>query len=257
MTDVPPPDALKLELMTFEDVSAALNDGFDTVLVPCGAIEQHGPHLPLCMDADHAEHLAMLIARRLGKTLVAPSIRVGCSSHHLALSGSISLRNETFEAICQDYCTSLAHHGFKHILLFSGHIGNFPVLADMLPHLRQVAGGRVRISAYTDSQAWIGCWRAAVQAAGGDPGHVGGHADIAETSLMLKLRPESVRVDRYVRGHMGALTPDQLNLMWKNGIVSVSTNGIIGDPHGATAAIGERCLHDIGDLLADFFRTID
>lgn len=249
--------ALKLELMTFEDVSAALSDGFDTVLIPSGAIEQHGPHLPLCMDADHADHLAGLIAQTLGKTLIAPTIKIGCSAHHLALSGTISLRKETFEAVCQDYCTSLVFHGFKHILLFSGHIGNFPILADMLPRLRQATNGKVRIAAYTDSQAWIGCWKRAVQAAGGYPDHVGGHADIAETSLMLKLRPESVRVDRFACGHLGALTPDQLDLMWKNGIVSVSRNGIIGDPHGSTAAIGERCLHDVADLLTKFFCTVD
>jgi creatinine amidohydrolase len=257
MMDDASADALKLELMTFEEVAAALKDGFDTVLVPCGAIEQHGPHLPLCMDADHAEHLAVLIARDLGKTLIAPTIKVGCSSHHLALSGTISLRNETFEAVCQDYCTSLALHGFRRILLFSGHIGNFPVLADMLPRLIRATGGQARVAAYTDSQAWIGCWRHAVQAAGGDPENVGGHADIAETSLMLKLRPESVRIDRFVRGHLGALTPDQLDLMWKNGIVSVSRNGIVGDPHGSTVAIGEQCLHDVGGLLANFFRTMD
>jgi creatinine amidohydrolase len=257
MVDNTPPDSLKLELMTFEDVSAALSVGFDTVLIPCGAIEQHGPHLPLCMDADHADHLAVLIAQKLGRTLIAPTIKVGCSAHHLALSGTISLRKETFEAVCRDYCTSLALHGFKHILLFSGHIGNFPVLADMLPRLLRATDGQARIAAYTDSQAWIGCWRQAVQAAGGDPDHVGGHADIAETSLMLKLRPESVRVDRFARGHLGALTPDQLDLMWKNGIVSVSGNGIIGNPHGSTAEIGEQCLHDVGGLLANFFRTID
>src|ERR1700761_2589768 len=103
-------DQIRLELMTYKDVAAALLRGFDTVIVPCGAVEQHGPHLPLCMDADHAEALAELIALRLGRTLIAPAIRVGCSSHHLAFPGTISLRPETFEAICSDYCTGLARH---------------------------------------------------------------------------------------------------------------------------------------------------
>ncbi|MES5484903.1 creatininase family protein [Bradyrhizobium sp. INPA03-11B] len=243
----------RLELMSFEEVSAALAQGYLTVLIPCGAIEQHGPHLPLCMDADHADALATKVARHLGRTLIAPTIRVGCSAHHLALSGTISLRPETFEAICLDYCTSLARHGFKRILLFSGHIGNFPVLHNILPRLRHGVPPGVEIDAFCDSIAWIDRWRSAVRDAGGDPNAVGGHADIAETSLMMRLRPESVRLDRFEIGHLGALSEEQLQMMWKSGIQSVTRNGIIGDPHGSTVTIGERCLAAIADLLAASF----
>lgn len=177
-------DDLRLELMTFEDVLEALKRGFDTVVVPCGAVEQHGPHLPLCMDADHAEALATLVSRRLGRTLIAPTIRVGCSSHHLAFPGTISIRPETLEAICLDYCTSLVRHGFSRILFFSGHIGNFPVFRDMLPRLRESVGQRPRIQAFVDSEAWLNEWRDAVSSAGGDSTAVGGHADIAEKSFL-------------------------------------------------------------------------
>lgn len=246
---------LHLELMTFEDVAVALKRGFDTALVPCGAVEQHGPHLPLCMDADHAEALAALVASRLGRTLIAPTVKVGCSSHHLTFPGTISFRPETLEAICLDYCASLARHGFSRILLFSGHIGNFPVLRDMLPRLRDSVAEHVRIDAFVDSEAWLNRWREAVSAAGGDGAAVGGHADIAETSLMMKLRPESVRTDRFERGHIGALSQRQLELMWENGISSVSKNGVIGDPWGSTPAIGESCLDEIANLLVDAFKT--
>ena len=246
---------LRLELMTFEDVSAALKRGFDTVVVPCGAVEQHGPHLPLCMDADHAEALAALVAQLLGRTLVAPTIRVGCSSHHLAFAGTISFRAETFEAICQDYCTSLARHGFSRIILFSGHIGNFPVLREILPRLRNCVAQSIRIDAFVDSEGWLNRWRKAVEISGGDPAAVGGHADIAETSLMMKLRPDSVRVDRFEPGHRGLLSQEQLELMWKNGISSVTKNGIIGDPRGSTVQIGASCLEAIADLLVDSFNS--
>jgi creatinine amidohydrolase len=246
---------LRLELMTFEDVSAALKRGFDTVVVPCGAVEQHGPHLPLCMDADHAEALAALVAQLLGRTLVAPTIRVGCSSHHLAFAGTISFRAETFEAICQDYCASLARHGFSRIILFSAHIGNFPVLREILPRLRNCVVQSIRIDAFVDSEGWLNRWRKAVEISGGDPAAVGGHADIAETSLMMKLRPDSVRVDRFEPGHRGLLSQEQLELMWKNGISSVTKNGIIGDPRGSTVQIGDSCLEAIADLLVDSFNS--
>ncbi|WP_050401603.1 creatininase family protein [Bradyrhizobium embrapense] len=247
------PDALRLELMSFEQVSAALAAGVSTVLIPCGAVEQHGPHLPLCMDADHADAIAASLARQLGRTMIAPTIKVGCSAHHLAFPGTISIRPETFESICLDYCTSLARHGFRRILLFSGHIGNFPALRDMLPRLRSAVPVDVEIDAYCDAVAWIERWRSAVEQAGGDPNAVGGHADIAETSLMMLLRPDSVRLDRFEVGHLGALSEEQLQAMWSNGIKSVTANGIIGNPFGSTAGIGERCLAAITDLLAVSF----
>lgn len=244
---------LRLELLTFEDVSRALARGFKTIIIPCGAVEQHGPHMPLCMDADHAKALAHRVATQLTNTLIAPTIKIGCSSHHLTFPGTISIRPETFEGICLDYCVSLARHGFSRIILFSGHIGNFPFLKDMLPRLREAVLGRSQVDAFVDSEAWLNRWRGAVADAGGDPGKVGGHADIAETSLMMKLRPESVRVDKFEAGHIGLLSQEQLALMWKNGISSVSRNGILGDPRGSTAVIGERCLEEIASLLVDSF----
>ena len=246
---------LRLELLTFEDVAYALASGFTTVVVPCGAVEQHGPHLPLCMDADHAEALAYRVATQLKNTLIAPTVRVSCSSHHMTFPGTISLRPETFESICLDYCNSLARHGFSRILLFSGHIGNFPFLKEMLPRLRDAVRGQSRVDAFVDSEAWVNRWCEAVAAAGGDPAHVGGHADIAETSLMLKLRPESVRMNKFEPGHIGVLSQEQLALMWKNGISSVSKNGILGDPSGSTSAIGERCLNEIVGLLVNSFKS--
>jgi creatinine amidohydrolase len=250
---MPDLEQLLLELMTFEDVSSALAKGYTTVLIPCGAVEQHGPHLPLCMDADHADALGPNVAQRLGRTLIAPTIKVGCSAHHLVFPGTISLRPETFEAICLDYCTSLARHGFRRLLLYSGHIGNFPILQGMLPRLRSAVPQDVEIDAFVNSLTWIDRWRRAVEYGGGDPDAVGGHADIAETSLMMCLRPESVRHDRFEVGHLGALNQEQLESMWKNGIKSVSANGIIGNPNGSTVTIGERCLDAIADLLAEAF----
>lgn len=240
--------------MSFEDVSKALARGYTTVLVPCGAVEQHGPHLPLCMDADHADALAEKVACALGDALIAPTIKVGCSAHHLTFPGTISLRPETFEAVCLDYCESLAKHGFLRILLFSGHIGNFPVFQQILPRLRQIVPNGVEVSAFTDSIGWIGAWRNAVAEAGGNPNHVGGHADIAETSLMMVIRPDSVRSERFEAGYLGELSEQQLRAMWEIGIKSVTHNGIIGNPHGSSAEIGKRCLEAVADLLVDAFR---
>src|SRR3546814_6137974 len=129
-------DTLRLELLSFAEIADAIDDGVRTVILPCGAVEQHGAHLPLSVDADHADYLGILLAQRLEKTLVAPTIRVGCSSHHLEFPGTLSLRDETFEMIVQDSCTSLAQHGFERIFIFTAHVGNCTPLAAMLPRLR-------------------------------------------------------------------------------------------------------------------------
>lgn len=244
----------RLLYMSFPEVAAAIAGGSDHVLIPCAAVEQHGPHLPLSVDADHADRLALMIAERLGRTLVAPTIMVGCSDHHLEFAGSLSLRKETFEAVCTDYCRSLSRHGVRRISLFSAHAGNFGVLADMLPRLQAAVGEVCEVDAFTDVARLVDTWRRAVVAAGGPGERVGGHADIAETSFMLVLRPESVRTDRMGPGRLGVLTDAERTVMRRDGLRKMSPNGILGDPRGASAAIGERCMADVADMLAEAFR---
>ncbi|WP_175837433.1 creatininase family protein [Burkholderia anthina] len=253
MSSFQPAETLHLARMTYEDVAAALATRFDGVVIPCGAIEQHGPHLPLSMDADHADALAVEIATLLGRTLIAPTIQVGCSKHHLAFPGTISLQEKTYAALCHDYCMSLAKHGFKRMYLFSAHVGNFNALHAMLPGLREAVGPGVQVLAYTNHQAWLREWRLAVEEAGGDPESVGGHADIAETSLMIHLHPGSVRHDRLVAGHVGVMTTEQLNRMWNEGVASISPSGVLGDARGSSREIGETCLHATARLLASAF----
>lgn len=242
---------LRLETMTSPDVKALIEAGVTSVIIPCGAVEQHGPHLPLSVDADHADELAPRIAALLGNTVVAPTIRVGCSAHHMGFPGTISLEKATFEALCRDYCVSLARHGFTRILLVSAHIGNFPILADMLPRLRQHISPHSSVEAFVDAMAMIATWRSAVEATGGDGTYVGGHADIAETSLMLLLRPNTVRMPLIERGRLGVLGADELEDMWRHGLQAVSANGILGDPTGATPRIGQQCLDAVARLMAD------
>ncbi len=246
-------DRLRLEFMTSSEVALAIGSGIRRIIIPCGAVEQHGPHLPLSVDSDHADHLGLLVARCVGNALVAPTIRVGCSSHHLAFPGTISLQDDTFEMICRDYCTSLARHGFERIFLFSGHVGNFPPLANMLPGLRSAVPASCRISAFTDSRAWLETWRDAVEEAGGEPIKVGGHADIAETSVMLDIHPERVRPEEYQAGRLGLLSHSDLERMWRDGLRAVSSNGILGDPNGSSAAIGRHCIERITSLLVASF----
>ncbi|HKK07333.1 MAG TPA: creatininase family protein, partial [Gemmatimonadota bacterium] len=189
------PVSVRLEHLTWPEVGEALEHGWTTVVAAFGATEQHGPHLPLLVDAEHGTRLSEAVARRMGKALAAPAVRVGCSDHHLAFPGSLSLRRPTLEAIIRDYCTSLAHHGFRRVCLVPTHGGNFGVLAGVEEGLdRELAPG-CRVRAFHDLEAFIRMWTSAVEEEAGLGERVGGHADVAETALMMAMRPELVRAD--------------------------------------------------------------
>ena len=242
-----------LETMTSWEIRSALAEGRRDVVVPCGAVEQHGPHLPLDVDAVHAERLGQEVAARLGTALVAPTLRVGVSPHHMAFPGTISLRPETFEAVYSDYCRSLAAHGFRTILCFSAHGGNFAPLAEMEQRLDELVGPATRVIVFSDLPRLIDVWRSAVADAGGDPEHVGGHADVAESSVYAHLRPGTVRTDRLVRGYTGPVDDAVLRRLFTGGIHGLSDTGVMGDAHGFSDAIGELCVQRVADMIAAHF----
>ena len=116
---------IRLEDMNWPDIKKAIANGYKTVVVGIGATEQHGPHLPLKTDAVIGEMLAYEVAKGLGNALQAPTIRVGCSEHHLSFPGTISLHASTLKSIIIDYVESLKRHGFETVVLLPSHGGNF------------------------------------------------------------------------------------------------------------------------------------
>jgi creatinine amidohydrolase len=239
-----------LEEMTWPEVQMALESGRTTVVVAVGAVEQHGPHLPLLVDAVRGDRLAVEVARRLGDALVAPTIRVGCSEHHMAFPGTLSLRPSTLVALCTDYCVSLARHGFRRICLIPSHGGNFAPLRDMLRGLNEAVGADCRVQAYTDLRGFLDVWIAAVDEAGAPADRVGGHADIAESSEMMVLRPDLVRTDRAEAGYVGGSDDALFERIFRDGFRTVTPNGVLGDARGLSREIGERCLARSADAMA-------
>ena len=98
---------IRIEHLCWPDVESMMESGFDTVVFACGAVEQHGPHLPMFVDAEHGTALAVAVAHRLGNAFVAPTVRVGISEHHMAFPGTVSISESTFGAICEDYVRSI------------------------------------------------------------------------------------------------------------------------------------------------------
>src|SRR2546421_3093081 len=108
--------AIELDKLTWPEVRAQLEAGRDSVVMALGATEQHGRHMPLATDALLGDHLARLIADRLDAFL-APTLRIGCSAHHVGFAGTMSLSEETFHAVVADVVGSLASGGVCRLVL--------------------------------------------------------------------------------------------------------------------------------------------
>jgi len=242
-----------LERLSWPQVEAALERGYRTVIVPCGAVEQHGPHLPLFVDAEHGTRLGEEVARRLGNTLVAPTIRVGCSEHHMGFPGTVSLEVTTFQSVCRDYCRSLSRHGFTKICFLPSHGGNFKPLADMLPELKAAAAPNCTVVAFTDLIGLVDTLKRAVQEEAGLGDRVGGHADIAESSIMMSLHPDLVDPRKAEEGFQPELDSDVIARIIEDGFKSVTPNGILGNALGMSKRIGDRCISELAEVLAQHF----
>lgn len=139
------------------------------------------------------------------------------------------------------------------MLVFSGHIGNYPVMRDFESRLaRDLAP--LSVIVYTDAAAILGAWRGAAHDVAGLGDHVGGHADVAETSVMLALHPHRVRSDRLAAGYSGTVDETFLRRAFREGIAGMSPNGVLGDPAGASEEIGAACLNAVTSLIVHHAR---
>ena len=242
----------RLERLRSPEIRERIEAGWKTVLFGCGSTEQHGPHLPLFVDSEYGSWLTLEVARRLGRVLVAPMIRVGCSEHHMNFSGSITLRRETFEAVVTDYVTSLARHGFERILIIPCHGGNFEPLRDMEGRLQEAAG-KATIETWIDLMDLIQLWKKVTEDVVGKGGQVGGHADISETAIVMARHPDLVRTDLAEPGYTGPLSSEVISRAIRDGLDTVTPNGILGDARGGTAELGEKLVATVADVIADHF----
>ncbi|MDQ3933810.1 MAG: creatininase family protein [Actinomycetota bacterium] len=229
--------AIELDKVTWPDVQREIENGRDTVVLAFGATEQHGPHMPIGTDALLGDALARALADRLD-AFVAPTIRVGCSAHHVGFSGTMSVSEETFHALVAEVVRSLAAGGFRRVVLVPTHGGNFGPLAAAIEALGEVEG--VRVDALTDLSV---LFQIAIlgQDEHGVPLNEGGlHAGEWETSLMLALHPDLVHMDRAEAGFTGDPQEAVGTLFRDGGVADLAENGVLGDPAKASAEHGRR-----------------
>jgi len=243
------PNAVRLGELSWPAVAAAVEDGVDTVVVPLGATEQHGPHLPVDTDTRLATELAERVARRLGDALVAPAIPVGPSEEHASFPGTISVSPDTLDALLRDYVDSVERGGFERVVVLPGHGGSFPTVDAVFPGLARETD--VDVVAVTGLQRYMDLLQDGLREAGVDVDEPVVHAGASETAMVLALAPDLVADDR-PEGHTGAVSAAAL---FSEGIERYDEAGVLGDARPATAAVGETLLEHVATAHADYVRA--
>jgi creatinine amidohydrolase len=239
---------IRMEEMNWPDIKRAIESGFTTVVVAVGSTEQHGPHLPTMTDARIGEAVAERVARKLGRTLLARTIDVGMSDHHLAFAGTISLKAETLRLILRDYAASLVRHGFKRIIFIPMHGGNFATVRLAVEEARKAHPG-IDVTDYTDLLGLVGFLNELSAIYGVSAEESGAHAGESETSMMMALEGGLVVTDRFAPGYLGQFGEAEKVLMFEKGMPAISSNGVLGDPRTASAKKGEAYLERLADFV--------
>ncbi len=239
--------------LTAPEIRAVAARGNALAVLPVGALEQHGPHLPVITDSRVAWELSAAAARLVADempVLVLPAMWSGMSEHHLPFGGTISLDYAAFSAVLRSVTRSVRALGFTRLLIVNAHGGNddplavacreiahefaFPVVAakpwSMIPDT---------LAAVLETQK--GCQ----------------HACEAETSLMLELAPELVRtsmLELAARQGPGVIANrPALSRFWSFA-ERAPVSGVRGDPRAGTQAKGEKLLAAMAAALAEAMR---
>jgi mycofactocin precursor peptide peptidase len=204
------------------------------LVLPLGALEQHGPHLPLDTDTCIAVALAARLREHRPDACIAPALPFGASGEHAAFPGTLSLGQWALELAIVELVRGA--DWFDAVLLVCWHGGNADPLAGAIRTLH--GDGR-------SAAAWTATERMA-----------DAHAGRTETSLMLALDPAAVRIEAAEAGDKRPLEV-LLPALQRDGVRAVSPNGVLGDPRGACAEEGEWLLAQLTDSLVQAYDALD
>jgi creatinine amidohydrolase len=255
------PPTMFLGEMTNPEVEAFVRD-HDTVLVPVGSTEQHGPHGPLLTDVLVPVEVARRVAPR-ARAAVAPSINYGLSYPHVGFTGVVHLRIATFMAIVEDVAVGLATMGFRRVVFLNGHYDNTLAIAyacaDAAPRLPD--GARAYPVNYWDGMT-------ADEAAEFFGPTSGLHANRAETSAVMAIDPAFVDIDRanaemppFPEVTSPAAVHTAFFFSTPGSVHRATRSGTWGDARESSAEYGERYLEVVTEatlrMLDDVERTFE
>ncbi|PZE19846.1 creatininase family protein [Paenibacillus xerothermodurans] len=244
--------AFLLTEMTWPEVQQALHT-VKIAIIPLGAHEQHGPHMVESCDAVLAEEMGKRLTERLyPQAILAPTINMGVSTHHIRFPGTISLQPTTVIAILRDMITSLQQHGIQQFLILNSHGGNQATLGVAVDMLTSELNVRIYYAKTTASAKDVMDRRIESK--------MYGHSCDREVSEALYLAPQLVRTEKlekadYQEGRWQHLRPGN-PLQGFYYYDEMTRNGCIGDATKASADIGREIVETALDRLATSIKEV-
>ena len=236
--------------LTWTEIEAMPNRENVVIVQPVGAVEQHGPHLPIIVDAAIAMGVLGKALHKLDATITAyamPCLYYGKSNEHWHFPGTITLSAQTLLAVLMETAASLYRSGFRKLVLMNSHGGQ--------PQIMEIAARDLH-QQYEDLLVFpLFTWRvphAAKELLTAQEVEFGIHAGDAETSMMLSLLPEQVQMELAVKEYPQGLPQDSLLSMegklpfaWLTR--ELTRSGVLGDATVATKEKGDRLLDSVSD----------
>ena len=247
------------ERMTSPEVKQAQVDSKGIAIIPIGAIEVHGPHLPVGTDSIETYEIGLRAAQKAG-VIITPLIWAGNSRSFMDFPGTLSVEPETLHRYARDIAMSLIRNGFDKLILLDGHGGNYGILDLLIEeiHLKtEVLICHVR--------AWE---LATVPKPDGVPDY-DGHGGSSETAVMRVLSPEDVDEEQFTNSapnidltEYGSVFPSPSGKYSKGPAVfplsmgEMVGDGHHGDPRWGTEERGEALLDVKVEALAEFLQAL-
>jgi len=245
--------------LTWTDIRDLPDKENAVIIQPVGAIEQHGPHLPLVVDAAIGMAVLGRALEKLEPAISAyalPSLNYGKSNEHWHFPGTITLSASTLIAVLTEVATSLYRAGFRKLVLMNSHGGQPEIMQIVARDLHQQHEDFLVFPLFT--------WRVPNNAAkflSAKEKELGIHAGDAETSLLLSILPDQVHMERATAEYPP--TPPSDSLLSMEGKLpfawttrDLSRSGVIGDPTTATKEKGDRILDSVSDGWVRVIRDI-
>lgn len=246
--------ALILENMTWKELDE-IKDKIELVIVPVGSTEQHGPNTTLDTDTIRARIISEMIGEVFGeRVLVAPTIPIGLSYHHMKFPGTLTFSLETYLRILRDICWSFKQHGFKKILFLSGHGGNKRPIQEYASEAKKEFDMDIYMS---------GIGGSLVKELSEKYGFskFKGHACEVETSQTMYLAPDHVRYDTLekakFRDDSKYLSKEYTHgggVFWD--YREVTENGALGDATRASVEFGKEMNEMVINKITEFIEKI-
>lgn len=250
---------VRLERMSSPEVGEAAREANGVAVIPVGAVEVHGAHLPVGTDSIETYEIGVRAAGAAG-VVIAPLIWYGNSRSYMDFAGTVAVRPETLKEFVKDVALSLLKHGFDKIVLLDGHGGNYGILDILAEDIHLTTGALA-----CHVRAWD---MATVPKAEGIPAY-DGHGGSSETSAMMYLCPEDVHEDQFADSkpeidltRHGAVFPGPSSLFSK-GAVNIPLwmgemveRGHHGDPSRGSRDRGEALIKVKANALAEFLRVL-